>query len=320
MSINALQPRIAFDPDTIVLETPMIQNLRDQLHRTILTGRSGANFMGMPRVGKTWALEQIEGTLVDRMNRPVPTLFVTMPSMTNPSIKQVHFTLCADLDLKPSASAKEKPLLISLAMAIGEKAKKTNSKSVVLLVDEIQNLAPEQFEALSDLFNQVALLKVKLILITMGNACEKGKKLLKALKHKNYKHIRGRFFVDSYEFSGIRSVEELKACLASYDNSPHERGKSVLQLAVPEAYLSGWRLEAKADEIWAVYAKYQKALELDCWPMQFFTAAITLLLMDMLPYFGVSGKTSLSSMIHQCIDASGLLEFNAIMEDENEHG
>ncbi|WP_444993905.1 hypothetical protein [Aliikangiella sp. IMCC44359] len=72
-------------------------------------------------------------------------------------------------------------------------------------------------------------------------------------------------------------------------------------------YEKGWRLVSLAKTIWSIFeSDYKRPLKLESWAMQYFIAAIRILLVDYLPKFDISDPEAVEEMITASIDASGL--------------
>ena len=71
---------------------------------------------------------------------------------------------------------------------------------------------------------------------------------------------------------------------------------------------SSWKLTSLAPKIWQIYnEEYKKPLKLRGWPMQYFITAMTMLILDYLPEYGIEDDDEISDMIRHSIDASGLV-------------
>ena len=122
---------------------------------------------------------------------------------------------------------------------------------------------------------------------------------------KDYAHIRGRFFMYQHEFHGLRSVDDVKACLNQYDILRYpDHGPSYTGYFLPEDFKDGFRLASLSGDLWEAFSTYKRSLGLSSWGMHYFVSTVYILLVDMIPSYGVDEVCS--EMIHECIDGSAL--------------
>lgn len=293
-------------PLSPILQTASTQALEEKVTQWLWTGVTGALVTGEARVGKTTALEILAQHLSDRQGSAVPVFFTSLEQLDRPNIKSLNWQLCVDAEVKTTQRQASYQLSASFAQRLMDETHVGGVKQVVLLIDECQRLTPDQFNALADLYNKLRAKKRLLLIVFMGNDQETSQ-LVELMSSKAYAHIRGRFFRTGWCFQGLRSVKEVRDCLAQYDTLPHPflPGCSIVEGVIPEAKASGFRLAGAAPMFWRVFRDYQKRYRLTDWGMESFTITTHALLADFFPRYGLAALNE--EMIEAAIGVSCLV-------------
>jgi hypothetical protein len=298
-----------FNPLTFFIATPMITQLRQRVCQWLWCGSTGGLILGEPRIGKSRALKILARGLETRAGEPIPVHYFSVPDRDVKTITSVFRNLFLSTGDKLKRGIVTDELVDNLVVFFAESALVNRLRLVVLLVDEMQRLAPKQIAAFAELHDRLEDLigaETNLVVVFVGNDNESDA-LLKTLQLKQYDHIHGRFFTQDYRFFGVRTKDDLQQCLREYDTATADEQCSCTAFFLPEPYLAGWRLESLSAALWALYrAEYGQPLKLTSWPMQYFTATVKILLVDYLARYGVDNPTEIESMIHHSLAVSGL--------------
>lgn len=294
------------------LQTAPASELFQQLTQWLWTGKVGAIVTGPARVGKTTALETLGRQLRDRRQRPVPVFTTSVERLDKPSVKSLNWQLCADAGIKTTQRQTSYQLSTSFAHWLLDAADLAGVGQIVLLVDECQRLTPDQFDAFADLYNKLRVKKRLLLTVFIGNDQETGR-LADTMSSSAYAHICGRFFRERLTFHGLRSLNEVRDCLAQYDTLTHpfDTECNIVQGVLMEAKNSGFRLASAAPLFWRVFRDYQKQYRLTDWGMESFTITTNTLLADFLPRYGIENLSE--EMVDEAIRISGLLSSNVTL-------
>ncbi|MCW9012299.1 MAG: ATP-binding protein [Gammaproteobacteria bacterium] len=294
-----------FEPERLHIQTPAMKRLSEELHRWLWTGTTGGVILGMSRTGKTRAVRSLQSSLYTRGKIRVPVYYLSISDRDVQTILSVFRRLCWSVNLRNNARDKADHLSERFVHYIADNATEKNCRHAVLIVDEMQRLCPKQFNAFAEVYDQLLLLGINLMVVFVGNEQECWK-LKEAIGKDRYAHIRGRFFTQGLSYKGLVSKAEVNYCLSQYDNLRYpNKGPTYTEYFLPEAVKNGWRLSALSGDVWRIYREYQKNDEIESWGMQFFLAAINTLLTDFLPTYGVDHFND--DMIHESIRISGLL-------------
>jgi len=122
-------------------------------------------------------------------------------------------------------------------------------------------------------------------------------------------YLRDRFFNQSYQYFGLRSLDEVTACLGAFDNAlwvGDTEYPAPTKEILPDAYQGGWRMANLGPVIWETYVnEYKRPLKLESWGMEYFSRAITILLNDYLPNYELNDE-NVYTMVSHSLEASGL--------------
>lgn len=294
-----------FKPFGLKLPTQQISTLHKTITQWIWFGATGGYIEGDSRVGKTTAVEIISTSLKDRDGRTLPSMIITVPERDNKTIRAIHLNNCSVAGIPFSKQASSDALSLTWCYYIADKCYQSDSLTFVLFVDEMQRLIPKQFNAFAELHDKLRTMGVLLIVIFLGNQFESND-LISAVQSNEFNHIRGRFFIHSTKFYGLKNIDELKHCLSLYDTTffPVDSKISYTEHFLPEPYANNWRLAEQAEMIWHVLAACKNNVGLQSIGMQYVIMIVKLLLCDYLPKVGV--ERLCHDMVSKCADLSGL--------------
>lgn len=295
-----------FNPLELIIETMEINRLQSKVNQWLWTGATGGLIQGGSRTGKTTALQLISNRLKSRGKALIPTHFFSVPSRDRTTIQSVFRNMCLSANLQIKRQDTSDALSERFMQYLLDAALDSNSKKIVLFVDEMQRLSLPQFDAFAELYDNMRSYKIPLTVIFTGNDQESSR-LLDLISDPGKSHIRGRFFRQSYNFLGITSEKATKFCLKQYDSIryPVKTGPTYTEYFLSKDFSKGWRLELISGQIWTGFREYQKSLGIKSWGMQYFLSAVNTLITDYLPRYGVKGD--IRGMIDESIQVSGLV-------------
>lgn len=289
----------------VLLSTPAMKQLKDEISRWLWTGTTGAVVLGESRVGKTTALEVLASQFYTRGKVNIPGYYTSTPQRDQYTIMSVFRQLCWQANLRVTDKDRADHLSDRFVHFIVDKAAEAKCEQAVLFVDEMQRLTPKQFNAYAEIYDRVRMLGVDLTVIFTGNDQESSRLLTQIEKPTNA-HIRGRFFTQGYIFRGLTSKSDVQDCLKQYDKLCYPKdGPTYTAFFLPKDARKGWQLASISGDLWRIFHNYQTTYHIDSWAMKYFTPVVHTLLSDFLPKYGVDRFDD--EMVHECIRISGLI-------------
>ncbi|WP_454863470.1 ATP-binding protein [Pseudomonas hormoni] len=243
--------------------------------------RTAVLFEGSSRTGKSCCATFV----ASHMRIQVPTVLVMLhvaryrePGQRQSILKE----LCASENTHPQARGLD--YLQHLLAYIEAHVTGQPAPHCVLIVDEIQQWRPNDFQVLTVLYNYLQLQGITLTLI--GFAQPEIYSRLSGLRAVEHYQIIARFFSEIIPFRGCQNIDELATILRACDTGsefPSGSGISYTAYFIPQAYAAGFRLVPLAELFWnafgeSVAGKYIKNL-----PMQHVRESIVCLLLLISP-------------------------------------
>lgn len=297
--MESFDPNVIFNPSAFFIKTPALEKLKEQLHHWLRTGMTGGLILGDNRIGKTRAIEYVSHKLVTISGEKIPAKRITISLRDVSTITSIFRNLCFALDIPVKTRSKADDMANDLTHYLGELSLQNSNRQVVLLVDEMQRLKVNQLNAFAELHDNLVGLKSNLCIFFIGNLGS-SHSLLETIMNERYELIRGRFFTHTLNFYGLQGKEDVSFCLKEFD-------KDFTEHYLPKDYNEGWRLDKLSIVLWHIFeANYKRPLKLDSWALQYFIAAVRILLVDYLPRFNIHDQDDVEKMIIESIKASGL--------------
>lgn len=306
-SSNRAEYHPIFDTSSFSMTTPMVEELVKKILGWLWNGETGCLVLGSSRMGKTFAIRMALERLKNLLNEAIPTCYISIHRRDQPTITSLYQTICFSLGLEPKHRATSYQMADLVYHYLYELSQKTSTRQVVLFIDEFQRLSLKQLDAFAEIYDRMTEARVNICIIFIGNRAS-SEPLRESAKARINSHIHGRFFKNQYDYHGIRTKRELQKCLKAYDQMkfPEKNGRPYSKYffsSVPK----DWTLESCTDLIWDVYVRnYRNEYKLSSWPMQYFTAAIKILLVNYLPKYGLSDDVIIEAT-DKSIDGSGLV-------------
>jgi hypothetical protein len=277
----------------------MARALQLRLEAWVRCGHTGGLIIGEARLGKTKAVKSLQHRLQNRSGQPIHVLYTHYGRRDVETIRAVFAKVARALDFEVQRKTAD-VLLENIVIRLAEAALANDTRQVVLLVDEAQLLTIDQLNAFAEIYNDLVNLRINCSVFFIANQ-DQFHTLAKALLRADNRYLRERFFNNFDYFYGIRSEQELKACLDGYDNFEISESPSICatEYFCPALFEQGWRLADIAPVYWHNYRKrYGIPLGLTSWGMAQFTRATNLLFMDYLP--SCTDKTD-QALLEACV-------------------
>ncbi len=261
-----------------LLLTPIIQQFFEVVCSWIESRVPGGMIYGMPRLGKTRAIQCLSRLLLERFGESLPIFTHACLDHLRPSesiffedlLRAAGHALWA----RGTAAAKRNRLTEFLI----ERAEHSGQNRIVLFVDEAQKLHEQHYKWLVDIHNELDRHNIALIVILVGQP--ELMHQFSAFQLTNKTQIIGRFMVHQFRFRGLRGQKEIRACLANYDEGseyPPGSSFSLTRYYFPEAFQAGFRLEECTPIIWRAFREVREEAQLPVkteLPMQYFCRTI----------------------------------------------
>ncbi|TFW31779.1 AAA family ATPase [Massilia horti] len=229
----------------VVLPTPPISELYRTIKRIVLLREPGCCFTAKSGVGKSYALTMVESQL----RKEFPEMCVFRHVILNhqvPSIRAFfkHFLRTARHSERKGETSDLRERLINRLIDGGTES---GLDLVVLLIDEAQEMALQDFKFLKDVGNELDKEGVQLVVIMMGQDPEFDG-VIQKLRDGGHLDLVSRFTMRKRSFRGLSTVEDFTAVLAGIDSAvfPDRNGSAWPQFFIPRAWTAGFRMQAQA--------------------------------------------------------------------------
>lgn len=292
------------------IETPMMTELFDTLRRWTVAGFTGGLIVGDARLGKSWALRTLIDKLKTSEGEAIKVFYVSFAQRDKDTVRSVFFRVARQMGFNKIKKAATSDEIADLLLgAFADAAVINRQRRVVLLVDEAQELTIDQLAAFAELYNDQDFAGNQLTIYFIANT-QRIKTLTKELLETENEYLRERFFYNLYKFYGIRTLDDLKKCLAQFDQLRLSPDTTELLVAFhcPRMCADGIQLADLAEPMWDVYqTEYARPMALESWGMTYFQRAIVILIQDYLSAYWHNDDRHIREMIHKSIAASGII-------------
>lgn len=305
MTHDAIHEHPIFDAVRFRINTPSVEALQTNLTRLVWTGATGAAMLGFTRAGKSTAVELITHRIKARSGHSIPVIRYSSHRRDKSTIRALYENIFSHLGLHHTTRQSTEGLASNLLMFLAETAKCHHVTQLLMLIDEAQRLAIPQIDLFAELDDRLRKeYSTALMCVFVGNQEQMGR-LLREVYNGENEHIEGRFFRQTFRFTGLRSVDDVRFCLNQYDTLRYpQHGPTYTECFLPIAYANGFRLASLAKSMWSEFRAYRQDLDIDEWAMEYFVRAVNPLLTDYLPKFGAHAYSG--EMFRNCISVSGL--------------
>lgn len=261
-----------------LLATNEINRLREEVIKWIDNRTPGAIVYGRPRLGKSRAIKYLQYDLPEVFGGKLPIFQVRCLQYKNLNEGVFFGDLLKDVGHMEYLSGKPEVKRDRLIKFLLERGRVSGQHRIILFLDDSQRLHELQYGWLMDIYNELDQFGICLTVILVGQ--EELIHQRTAFKQSKKTQIIGRFMIHEYQFMGIKTLEDIKSCLAGYDCNceyPAGSGWSFTRYFFPEAYTLGQRLENSADEVFKAFTTLRQAVKMLSpmeIPMQYLTLTV----------------------------------------------
>ena len=298
------------DTGMVFVQTPMVKSLHDTLKRWVWCGFTGGVIVGDPRLGKSWAVDALGNTMPSARGESIQIFTVSFGQRDGATIRSVYVHLARALGhTKITNSTRADDLQNFLFHKLADASLTNERRQVVIVADEVQELTVHQLSVFAEIFNDQDRAKNRLVIIFIANT-QRFKSMAEQLLLEENSYLRQRFFQNIYRFYGIRTLSELRECLAFYDayRVDPENTASIIDIHCAAMRKDGVSLADLAETIWEVFdERYAKPLKLESWGMSYFQCTMNILVMDYLAHFWRHDKETIRTLVENSIAASDLV-------------
>lgn len=232
----------------VILPTPPICELVTALRRAVMLREQGCCFTATSGYGKSYGLAMAQREL-RRLFVDVPIYRHVIDNHQVPSIRAFfkHFLITAG---ETNISGETYDLRIRLENRLIDSGRSSDMKLVVMLIDEAQEMALQDFQFLKDIGNHLEDAGVQLVVIMMGQDPD-FTTVIDKLRTAGRLDLISRFTLRRVEFRGLSTKDDIRAVLAEIDRQEHPLGSRCTwpQFFVPEAWRHGFRMEDQTEAL-----------------------------------------------------------------------
>ncbi len=245
----------------IVLPTKPISELVSALRRVVMLREQGCCFSATSGYGKSWGLAMAE-TELRSLFPAVPIFRHIIPNHPVPSIRAFfkHFLCTVGIkDLKGETY----DLRMRLVNRLIDYGRTSPLKLIVILIDEAQEMAVQDFKFLKDIGNEMEKMDVQLVVIMMGQDPEFGE-AISDLRADGRLDLVSRFALRQLKFRGLYTTEDFEAVLGLIDRQCYPTTSSCTwpQYFAPRFWGAGFRMMSQAGPLMQAIRKHTpEALE-----------------------------------------------------------
>lgn len=273
-----------------LLGTNEIDRMGEVVYRWIENRAPGGIIYGKPRMGKTRAILYLMKALPDEFGLRTPVFLIKCRQYKQPNENIFFEDLLKDVGhgiVYSGSKSKKRERLTNFLL---EQADLSGQTRIIMFFDDAQRLFELQYGWLMDIYNELDLNGISLTALLIGQ--EELRFQRSAFIKTKKSQIVGRFMVHEYEFSGVKTVKELKTCLSCYDKYseyPAESGWSFTRYFMPDAFKHGFKLENCCDDLFVALREtrqengLKQTFEI---PMLYLTLTVEYVL----KHFGIKGS------------------------------
>jgi hypothetical protein len=233
---------------SMILPTEPINEMVGAMRRTIMLREQGCCFTATSGFGKSFGLRMAEMQL-RRMFAGVPIYRHIIDNQQVPSIRAFfkHFLLTVGID---DIKGETYDLRIRLVSQLEDVGRKSPMRMIVLLVDEAQEMALQDFKFLKDIGNHLETVDVQLVVIMIGQDPD-FENTINKLKHHHRLDLVSRFTLRRLRFRGLQTREDFSKLLGLIDEQVFPPGSNCTwpEYFAPHAWKNGFRMQEQLNDL-----------------------------------------------------------------------
>ena len=232
----------------VILPTGPINEMVGAMRRTIMLREQGCCFTATSGFGKSYGLRMAEIQL-RRMFPGVPIYRHIIDNEQVPSIRAFfkHFLLTVGVtDIKGETY----DLRVRLVSQLEDVGLISPMKLVVILVDEAQEMALQDFKFLKDIGNHLETVDVQLVVIMIGQDPD-FEKTIQSLRRHGRLDLISRFALRRLTFRGLQTRDDFRGLLGLIDEQTFPLGSNCKwpEYFAPHAWGNGFRMLGQLDHL-----------------------------------------------------------------------
>jgi len=232
----------------VILPTEPINEMVGAMRRTVMLREQGCCFTATSGYGKSYGLRMAE-VLLRRMFPGVPIYRHIIDNEQVPSIRAFfkHFLLTVGVtDIKGETY----DLRVRLVSQLEDVGLMSPMKLVVILIDEAQEMALQDFKFLKDIGNHLETVDVQLVVIMIGQDPDFEKTIQSLTRHGRLDLI-SRFALRRLTFRGLQTREDFSGLLRLIDEQTYPHGSNCKwpEYFAPHAWGNGFRMLDQLDPL-----------------------------------------------------------------------
>ncbi len=263
-----------------MIKTPVVHQFSKFVVRGLLEGSQGALVYGRPRRGKTMGMRWVLKELRKLIGCQVPHVWIPTRGVKVASEREffqhiLRWAKCHHYREGSSGDKRDR-----LAELLASRALRSPISTIIMVFDEAQLLTNSHFQWILNIGNELEARGGLLYCLFLGQQELEGTK--DRLIDQGMEQFVGRYMVDTFEYTGITSEEDLRLCLEQFDKtpSPENHDRRWHQLYMPDLLPAEMPLSGCASAAWAKFSAMSKGLD-DCEiPMSNLCRFVTNLLAD----------------------------------------
>lgn len=229
----------------VILPTPPIDELLVSLRRAVMLREQGCCFTATSGFGKSYGLMMAEREL-NNLFEDVPIYRHIVNNQQVPSVRAFfkHFLVTVG---EKNISGETFDLRLRLVNNLIDSGRSSRMNLVVILIDEAQGMALQDFQFLKDIGNQLENAGIQLVVIMMGQDPDFSE-VVNDLRLARRLDLISRFTLRRMKFRGICSEEDFERILSLIDIQTYPPGSNCTwpQFFVPKAWANGFRMKEQS--------------------------------------------------------------------------
>lgn len=245
-----------------ILPTNAIEELLNTIVQWLDHKVPGGLVYGIPRAGKTSAIDFLRGRLNDVLDDPLPIMSIEgSEERTNATPKAYWSGFLEDIGSAWADSGTAADCRRSVIQTLHARCIAYRSPRLLLFVDDAQWYSTSDYAKLVDLRKQLRRRQIELIAISVGQ--EELELKRGSMSGTSRWPVIGRFMQESVRYEGSDLEDDLERILGAYDDDteyPVGSGVSYTQAALRKAWRAGFRLRSLRPGLAKVIAKRRMEL------------------------------------------------------------
>ncbi|HEY9031983.1 MAG TPA: ATP-binding protein [Kangiella sp.] len=305
-------------PELLQIHTLENEGLLQFCSSIIRRGLPGALIYGYSRSGKSTSTKIITPFLKDADNQSIPYEIIYIASRDRKTSRGAWRQLAFNYDFPLKSRATSDEISQHYITYLLDRCYESQSKRLVLMVDEAQRLSIRQFSIYAEIYDRLKDSFGTLCHIFFIANLDNFKDTYRLLQEREDTHIYERFFKRAYFYQPITKLESVSHILSEYDRLtfPTTSDVSYSQYFLKKSgkEYETFKLQKYANLIWQVFfEKFKTPYKLKHWSTESFFCFVNLFITHYLPQPDVTDISF--ELIEHCINHSDLIVDQVKLEE-----